>query len=67
MAKDTRSRQRSLKAQIARDAVSEAISYFERTGAYRAEDLRRVLGDPRDHAELKGDLSLKLASWTTSR
>lgn len=53
---------------VAKDtSVSEGARHFERTGSYRAEDVRRVLGDPRDHAELKGDLGLRLASWISSR
>lgn len=27
-------------------AVKDAIEYYERTGAYRPEDVRRILGDP---------------------
>jgi hypothetical protein len=33
--------------------VAEMHRHFQRTGAYRADDLQRVLGDPRDGVEVE--------------
>jgi hypothetical protein len=33
--------------------VKEMHDHFQRRGFYRAEDLGRVLGDPRDHVQVK--------------
>ena len=38
--------------------IKDMQEHFLRTGAYRAEDLQRLLGDPRDHVELKATGSL---------
>jgi hypothetical protein len=32
--------------------VQEMQEHFRRTGYYRAEDLQRLLGDPRSHVEI---------------
>lgn len=34
------------------DWVNDMHDYFRNNGFFRAEDLRRVLGDPRDRVEL---------------
>ncbi len=33
--------------------VKEMHDYFRQYGFYRAQDLQRVLGDPRDHLEVQ--------------
>jgi hypothetical protein len=43
---------------------ADARRHFERTGSYRAEDVARVLGDPRDRVEIKSPDGLRIASWT---
>jgi hypothetical protein len=34
------------------------IDYYRRTGAYRREDLERLLGDPNKRVEVRADVSL---------
>jgi hypothetical protein len=47
--------------------VEEMHDHFRRTGFYRAEDLQRVLGDPRDHAEIRvsGTVPFNFTSGTS--
>lgn len=39
-------------AQEGADWVKEMHNHFRQNGFYRAEDLNRLLGDPRDHVAL---------------
>ena len=34
--------------------IIEMRDHYQKTGAYRADDLARVLGDPRDGVEIRG-------------
>ena len=34
--------------------IIEMRDHYQKTGAYRADDLARVLGDPRDSVEIRG-------------
>ncbi len=36
----------------------EMIEYHRRTGAYRPEDLERLLGDPNKRVEVRSDMSV---------
>jgi len=38
--------------------VREMIAHYRRTGAYRAQDLRRLLGDPNKAVEVGPQVSL---------
>lgn len=38
--------------------VRQMIDHYHRTGAYRAEDLRRLLGDPTRGVEVRSESSL---------
>lgn len=41
--------------------VTEMHEHFHRTGLYRAEDLQRVLGDPRESVQVRAEADLILA------
>ena len=41
--------------------VGDMQRHFLHTGSYRAEDLNRVLGDPRDHVEVAVPTELEYA------
>lgn len=41
-----------------------ASLYYVRTGSYRAVDVLRVLGDPRERVEINAAGGIRLASWT---
>lgn len=47
----------------AEESKAEARRHFERTGSYRAEDVISVLGDPREHVEIKSSRGMRIASW----
>ena len=42
--------------------ITEMRDHFQKTGIYRAEDLQRVLGDPRDSVQVQLDTGLVLHS-----
>lgn len=44
--------------------VRKALEHFERTGSYRKEDLRRLLGDPSGSTEVGPGV---LPTWVTER
>ncbi len=46
--------------------VDSMHSFFGQNGFYRADDLRRVLGDPRDQVDIGASRDLSL-SFTTKR
>ena len=58
----------TLTAQVPSDPrwVVEMRDHFQRTGLYRAEDLQRVLGDPRDSVQVQIDTGRVLYSRFTS-
>ena len=44
------------------DWVHQMRSHFAQFGTYREEDLRRVLGDPNQHAEVQVDTDKNIGS-----
>lgn len=42
--------------------VKAMQDHFHRTGNFRAEDVRRVLGDPRQHVEVRADSDMQMAA-----
>jgi hypothetical protein len=49
------------------DWVRAMVSHFQRTGSYRPEDLRRLLGNPNTAVEVGPDASLSSFFSQTSR
>ncbi len=49
------------------DWVRAMIDHFQRTGSYRPEDLRRLLGDPNQAVEVGPNASLASFSTASSR
>jgi len=43
--------------------LAEMHKHFQRTGTYRAEDLERVLGDPREGAEVEATTDFQFGSF----
>ena len=41
------------------DWVTEMIAHYQRTGSYRPEDLRRLLGDPNRAVEVGPNVTLE--------
>jgi hypothetical protein len=46
------------------DQVRKALEHFDRTGCYRKEDLRRLLGDPAGSVEVGPD---SIPDWAKVR
>jgi len=57
--------QERLQCQPAADWVRDMIEHYRRTGSYRPEDLRRLLGDPTKGVDMGADASL--ASFLADR
>jgi len=45
--------------------LTEMHRHFQRTGAYRADDLQRVLGDPREGVEVEATTDFQFGSFLT--
>jgi hypothetical protein len=45
--------------------VSSMQDHFRRTGCYRADDLNRLLGDPRDSVAVNADAHVQVHSLTS--
>jgi hypothetical protein len=43
--------------------LDEMHLHFQRTGAYRADDLQRVLGDPREGAEVEATTDFQFGAF----
>ncbi len=55
---DARALQEQLQSLPLAEWVRKMLEHYQKTGTYRAEDLRRLLGDPTQGVEVGPDISL---------